>query len=918
MNSALLNGTEQAFEPGETLYQWVSRHLGEREIPVLCNDPALKPFGACRLCLVEVAQEAGQPGRLLAACHTPVMAGQHVSTRNDRIQRMRRQILELLLSQFPAGRQQPAAGENATPFQQLLQEYGVHQTPYPRAAEPGEAENSHPYIRFDPAECIHCYRCVRACDEIQGEFILAMAGRGSLSHIIQGAGETFSAAGCVSCGRCVQTCPTNALSDRYRSKTRQYDRQVRTVCTYCGVGCNLEVKVRDQRVVAISGAEDAAANRGHTCLKGRYAFEFAHSPERLRTPLMRQDGQLQPCSWDQALDTIAEKFSQIREQHGADAIAGISSARCTNEENYLMQKFMRAVVGTNNIDGCARVCHAPTAWGMQQTLGTGAATNSVDEITQADCLMIIGANPTSAHPVTGAKIKQAVLKGVPLIVIDPIRTRLAALAAVHLAVKPGGNIPLLTMFIHSLLQQELIDPDFIRERTEGFDQFAEAIRARSIPTLEQLADVSYAQVSEAARLYGSAQNAMMFHGLGVTEHYQGSRTVMLLADIAMMTGNLGRPGVGVNPLRGQNNVQGAADMGVQPHQGAGYLDVTLEQNQQRYNEHYGLPVPAQPGLKIPQMFGAARTGSLKALWIMGEDILQTDPNTCEVRTALSCLDLLVVQELFMTETCAMADIVLPASSFLEKNGTFTNSDRRIQKVNAAIEPLAGTRPDGDIICDIMGRMGYPQGEYDADSVLQEISGVVPFFAGVRRDQLGTSGKQWPVKPDGSDTPILHREKFSLAGGRGRFILPEYETSPELGRVGDSYPYILTTGRILEHYNCGSMTRRTPNLELVDHDVLLVNPADAHKEGIADGGFAEICSANGVTHIQVKLTSDIRPGILYTTFHFPEIAINHLTSNVFEQTTMTPEYKVVAVNIRPFEPGRDTPAVVTNAAACPVR
>jgi len=743
-----------------------------------------------------------------------------------------------------------------------------------------------------------------------------MRGRGNLSHIIQGADETFSAAGCVSCGRCVQTCPTNALSDRYRSKTRQYDKQVRTVCTYCGVGCNLEVKVKDDQVVAISGADNAAANHGHTCLKGRYAFEFVHNRERLRTPLIRKNGELQECSWEHAMNTIAERFSAIRKQHGADAIAGISSARCTNEENYLMQKFMRVVVGTNNIDGCARVCHAPTAWGMQQTLGTGAASNSVDEIPLADCLMIIGANPTSAHPVTGAKIKQAVLKGAPLIVIDPIRTRLAALAVVHLPVKPGGNIPLLTMFIHSLLQQELIDPDFIRQRTDGFHEFVQDIQSQQIPRLEELADVSYEQVSEAAALYGNARNAMMFHGLGVTEHYQGSSTVMLLADIAMMTGNLGRPGVGVNPLRGQNNVQGAADMGVQPHQGAGYLDVTLERNQQLYNKHYGLPVPAEPGLKIPQMFGAARAGKLKALWIMGEDILQTDPNSCEVKSALSCLDLLVVQELFMTETCSMADIVLPASSFLEKNGTFTNSDRRIQKISAAIAPLSGTRPDGEIICDIMERMGYPQDRYDADAVLDEISRIVPFFAGVRRDELGIDGKQWPVTADGSDTPILHTEKFSLAGGKGQFIFPEYETSPELGRVGDAYPYILTTGRILEHYNCGSMTRRTPNVLLVDHDVLLVNPADAKKEGIADGGYAEICSANGVTHIRVKLTDDIRPGVLYTTFHFPEIAINHLTSNVFEQTTMTPEYKVVAVNIRPFSPGEDTPAMVTNAAACP--
>ena len=392
---------------------------------------------------------------------------------------------------------------------------------------------------------------------------------------------------------------------------------------------------------------------------------------------------------------------------------------------------------------------------------------------------------------------------------------------------------------------------------------------------------------------------------------------MLLADIAMMTGNIGRPGTGVNPLRGQNNVQGAADMGVQPHQGAGYLDVASEANQALYEQHYGRPMPTTPGLKIPEMLGAARQGQVRALWIMGEDILQTDPNTCEVRSALASLELLIVQELFMTETCAMADVVLPAASFLEKSGTFTNSDRRIQKVNAAIAPLPGVRPDGEIVCDIMNRMGYPQKPYDADAVLDEISRIVPFFKGVTRERLGNHGLQWPVDEQGHDTQVLHTDRFRLAGGKGRFMFPEYETSPELRRINEEYPYILTTGRLLEHYNCGSMTRRTPNLQLVDHDQLLVNPADAEREGLSDGGHAEICSANGATHLKVKLTEDIRPGVLYTTFHFPEIAINHLTSNVFEQTTMTPEYKVVAVNIRPFVPGKDTPTVVTNAAACPV-
>lgn len=897
MSTAYLNGDPYDIRDGETLYDFASRHLGQDEIPVLCHDPVLEPFGACRMCLVEVALKQDGPARMMASCHTPVTEGQHIATRGERISRIRKGILQLLLSQYPEDRLTPVPGELPTPFQSLLAQYNVMVSPYGQHDEPGKAETDHTYIRFDPAECIHCYRCIRACDEVQGEFVLSMAGRGIKSHIVQGLKSGFAEAGCVSCGRCVQTCPTNALTDRYRSKTQAFDRQVKTVCTYCGVGCNIDVKVQDDRVTAISGHESAEANHGHTCLKGRFAFEFAHHPDRLTSPMIRRDGQLVPVSWDEAMDYIASRLCEIRDAHGPDAIAGISSARCTNEENYLMQKFMRSVIGTNNIDGCARVCHAPTAWGMQKTFGTGAATNSVEEIPLADCLMVMGANPTAAHPVTGARLKQAAMKGAKLIVIDPIRTQLAARADIHLQLKPGSNVPLLHMFCHYLITHDLLDEDFISSRTTGFAQFREQIMTQDLDNLEALTGVPRGQVDAAAKLYGSVGNAMAFHGLGVTEHYQGSRTVMLLADIAMMTGNLGRPGVGINPLRGQNNVQGAADMGVQPHQGAGYLDVDDPKIRKMYENHYGVDMPPVPGLKIPEMFGAARDGVLKALWIMGEDVLQTDPNSCEVKFSLSRLDLLIVQELFITETCSMADVVLPAASFLEKSGTFTNSDRRVQKVRAAIPPRDGARADGQIICDIMNRMGYEQGDYDPASVLAEIARIVPFFKGITWDNIDAEGLQWPVYADGKSTPILHLERFKHEDGKGRFMFHEYEPSPELARQGEDFPYILTTGRILEHYNCGSMTRRTPNKQLVDHDVLLMHPGDAAREAIEDGVRVEISSANGTTHLLVKLSTDVNPGVLFTTFHFPEIAINHLTSNIFEQVTMTPEYKVVAVSVK---------------------
>ncbi|WP_177420503.1 formate dehydrogenase subunit alpha [endosymbiont of Lamellibrachia barhami] len=894
MSQITINGIAYAFEPGETLYECVSRHLGDTEIPVLCHDPALEPFGACRICLVEVARDKGEAGRLMASCHTPAADGLHISTRGERLNRVRKGILELLLSNYPQNKLEPAADETPSLFQRLLRERGIIESRYPLEQEPGKPAQPHTYLRFDPAECIHCYRCIRACDEVQGQFVLSMVNRGIKSHIIQGLTGDFGEAGCVSCGRCVQTCPTNALSDRYRAKTLRADHTVQTVCTYCGVGCNLEVKVKQGRVSAISAIEDAEVNWGHTCLKGRYAFEYVHHPDRLTSPMIRRDAELVEVSWDEALDYIAQRLAAIRHEHGPDAIAAISSARCTNEENYLMQKFMRAVIGNNNIDGCARVCHSPTAFGMQQVYGTGAATNSIGEIPLADCLLVFGANPTEAHPVTGARLKQAAIQGADLIIVDPRRSELSKYAACHLQPRPGSNVALLNMLCRYLIELGYVDQAFVASRTEGFEEFSAKVMAQDLDQLEKTTGVSREDARHAAEIYGRSQCAMAFHGLGITEHYQGSRAIMMLASLIMMTGNIGRPGTGMNPLRGQNNVQGAVDMGVQPDFGAGYLDYKQPEIRAQFEKIYGTEIPTQVGLKIPQMFSAAREGKLKALWIMGEDILQTDPNSCEVKYSLNLLDLLIVQELFMTETCSMADVILPASSSLEKSGTFTNGERRIQKVNAAIGPLRGTRPDGEIVCNVMERMGYPQGDYDPAELLKEISQIVPFFAGVTWENLEGNGKQWPVAADGTDTKILHQQRFTLPKGRFRFF--EFQETPELLDHSAEFPYILTTSRRLEHYNCGSMTRRTPNLELVDHDVLLVNPADAAREGITDGSRVEIQSSNGVTHLNVQVSDEVKPGVLFTTFHFPEIAINHLTSGIFDQESMTPEYKVVAVRL----------------------
>lgn len=892
-NIAYIDNKPYEIKKGETILEFVRRHRGRDLIPTLCQADNLENYGSCRICSVEVALTKDGPAKVMASCHTPVAAGHYLYPSTARIKRLRKNILELVLSEYPPERVTPEPGMIPTEFQSVLATLGTPEVRYQRKITPYEKDRSRPYVWSELTECIKCYRCVRACDELQTAHVLNVAGRGDRSRIIKGFDSSFRDSVCVSCGACVQTCPTNALSDRFSAKTLKADRIVRTTCTYCGVGCNLEVKVIDEQVRGIQAPIDAEANRGHTCLKGRYAFEFYNHPDRLRHPLIKKNGVLTEVSWDEAYDYTARRFREVKEKYGPDALAGISSARCTNEENYLMQKFFRMIIGTNNIDGCARVCHAPTAKGMQWAYGTGAATNSINDLYKTDCILVIGANPSAAHPVTGARIKAVVEAGMPLIVIDPVRTELAAVAKHFLHIIPGSNVAVLNLFAYYLLEEGLTDEEFIAARTENWEEFRDYLKALDIARMERVCGVSREEVRAAAIEYGSAKAAMEFHGLGVTEHWQATKAITLVSNIAMMTGNIGREGTGVNPLRGQNNVQGAADMGVQPHQGAGYLDVDDPANISLYTAYYGIEHPSKPGMRIPEMFAAASSGELKALWIMGEDILQTDPNTCHVRSSIQGLEFLVVQELFMTETAHMADVIFPASSFLEKEGTFTNGERRIQKVQRVVEPLEGTRPDGRIVVEMMNHMGYPQPEYSADTVLKEIAGIVPFFKGVRWSELGDNGKQWPVLEDGSDTRILHKETFKR--GLGKFHAWDYELSSEMVENSDEHPYILTTGRILEHYNSGTMTRRTPNREIVTEDLLYVNPHDARVKEVESGDYARIFSARGITTMKVQVSDIVRPGVLYTTFHFPEAGINFLTSSVGDEYTLTPEYKVVAVD-----------------------
>lgn len=894
-NIAHIDGEPLEYQEGDTLLKFIDRHLGRGFVPTLCDAPQLEPYGACRVCSVEVAQAADGPRRVVASCHTPITPGAHIFTQSSKVQRLRRNILELVLSDHPPDCLTCEINGNCE-LQSVAARVGVREIRYQGGKNHLDRQKdlSHPYMTSDLAKCINCSRCVRACDEIQGQFVLSMHGRGFDARIIKTMDNTFADSTCVSCGACSQACPTSAISDVFQSKAIMATKKTRTICTYCGVGCNLEVATRGNEILSIQAPVDAEVNLAHTCLKGRYAFKFYNHPDRLRTPLIRHNGHFEEATWDEAYDHIAENLKRIKAEFGGDAVGGISSARATNEENYLMQKFIRVVFGTNNIDACARVCHSPTAWGMQKSFGTGAATNSVADLQHTNCILVIGANPTEGHPVTGAKIKQRAMKGVPLIVIDPREIEIVKYAKYHLQLRPGTNVALLDMFAYYIWEAGLVDREFIEKRCENWAEFENGLKSLDLDELERIHGVDRGLVKAAALEYARADAAMSFHGLGVTEHSHGSKSIMLIADIAMMTGNIGRRGVGVNPLRGQNNVQGTADMGCQPHQGAGYLPVNDPDIHRMYEQFYGAQLSDKIGWKIPQMYDAALAGKLRALWVMGEDLVQTDPNTEHVKKALNSLEFLVVQELFMTPTAQFANVVLPASSFFEKSGTFTNGERRVQRVNAAIPPLAGTKSDGQIIVDIMNRMGVPQPDYTADGVLAEVAKVVPFFKGATWEGLGDNGKQWPIKEGCEGTEILHVDTFKR--GLGKFHFFRFQESKEIERNHAKFPLILTTGRLLEHYNCGTMTRRTGNARIVSRDELAINPADAEKKGIETGDLVRVHSARGEIRLAAKVSDEVKPGILYTTFHFPEVLVNTVTSSECDEDTMCPEYKVVAVDV----------------------
>ncbi|MEQ1793775.1 MAG: formate dehydrogenase subunit alpha [Nitrospira sp.] len=888
-----IDGRPVTARDGDTVFTAAKR--AGLTIPGLCSSDHLAPFGSCRLCVCEVDGQKGTP----ASCTTPVQAGMTVRAQTEPLARLRRNVTELLLSE------QPTDGTLPTALQALAQSVGLDHVRYRQPAVRAHVrDSSNPFFIFDNAICISCARCVRACDETQGTFALTMVGRGFGARPMAGAafyGEAstgFATSNCVSCGACVKECPTGALVERRVCESGHPTSTVRTICAYCGVGCTFDAGLRDGKVVTMVPADDGPSNQGHACMKGRFGWTYVYAEDRLKQPMLRTGNTWQAISWDAALDRVADEFARIKTAFGPDALAAISSSRGTNEENYLFGKFIRCVMGTNHIDNCARVCHSATVTGMMETLGASAATNSIQDLDQAKLIMVVGANPTESHPVIGASIKQAHRRGIPLIVIDPRKTELARLATLHLPLKPGTNVALLNGLGHVMAKEGWLDRRFIDSRTDGIDDWLKAVEPCTPEWTEQITGVSGDLIREAARRYATSGASLCVHGLGVTEHRWGSHGVMALVDLALATGNLGKPGTGINPLRGQNNVQGASDVGCLPTFFTGYQALNDPALGALHQTVTGRPLPTKRGMKTPDMWDAALDGRLKGLWIIGYDVAQTDPNLTKVHESLRRLDFLVVQDLFMSETAKMAHLVLPGAAFLEKDGTFTNLERRIQRIRKAVDPPQGVLPDWQVVCEVSTRMGYPMSYRHPSEIMDEIARLTPMFAGVSYDRLESpDGLQWPVPAAGHEgTALMHRDRFPK--GKAHFVGVDYLPPGE--SPTEEYPFTLVTGRILQHYNCGAQTRRTDILDVVDVDALEMHPEDAARLRIAGGALVRLISPRGSTILPVVFSERVQPGQLFTSFHFPASDVNSLLSSSSDDQSRCPEYKVSVVRVEPAD------------------
>jgi formate dehydrogenase major subunit len=875
--------------PGEGTVLHALRRAGV-QIPALCHDDRLEPSGSCRTCLVQVE---GAP-RPATACTTPLADGMEIATGTEELVQARRGVLEMLVRRYPAQAIRRFPGK---PFHEEIRRAGLLDRAAGPRADSGGRDDSHPYIAVDMTRCIHCYRCVRICGEVQGQWVWHVRGRG-VETTIAPDGPTLRESTCVSCGACVDTCPTGALEDKTVAAIGGPLRRTRTTCPYCGVGCEIDVGTRRGSIVSVAPVLAAPVNRGHLCVKGRYAFGFVSAADRVTEPMLRDGAEWRRVSWREARAFVADRLLALIRRHGPDSVGLLGSARATNEENYLAQKLARAVLGTNNVDCCARVCHAPSAAALKGAFGAGLATNSFDDIEAARAILVCGANATEDHPIVGARIKQAALGGTRLVVIDPRRIELAKYADCHLAPKPGTNVPLLNAMAHVIVADGLCDTAFVERRVTGFPDFAAFVAAWSPERASAICGVDAADIRRAARLYASGPPAMSVHGLGLTEHVQGTDGVTALINLALLTGNIGRPGAGVNPLRGQNNVQGAAHMGCDPGLLPG--SVSLDRGRQAYEALAGVPLPASPGLHLLEMIDAALAGRLKALWVIGYDVLLTNPQAAETARALRALELVIVQDMFLTETArACGTVFLPACSSFEKDGTFMNAERRIQRVRAALRPAGASKPDWQILSEIARAMGGRGFAFAGpEDVWNEVRALCDGARGMTYERLEGSGLQWPC-PDQAHpgTPILHRDAFAR-GPHAPLQPVEYRATSEVTDPG--YPLTLMTGRSLYQFNAGTMTGRTPNQRLRPSDVLEMSPADAERLGLREGQMVRITSRYGSAALPLSITTTLNPGQLFATFQSPGILLNALTGPHRDGRVGTPEYKVTAVRVEAAE------------------
>lgn len=872
-------------------------------IPKLCATDMVKSFGSCRLCLVEIEGRKGTP----ASCTTPVAEGMKIRTETERLSKLRRGVMELYISDHPLDCL-TCSDNGDCELQDMAGVVGLRDVRYGYDGEnhfDAVKDQSNPYFEFDPSKCIVCSRCVRACDEVQGTLALTIEGRGFESKVAVGGADFFDSE-CVSCGACVQACPTATLQEKSVVEQGVPNRTVLTTCAYCGVGCSFKAELKGDQVVRMTPHKDGKANHGHSCVKGRFAWGYATHKDRITKPMIREKitDPWREVSWDEAIGFAASRLKTTQEKHGRKSIGAISSSRCTIEEVWAVVKMTRTAFGNNNIDTCARVCHSPTGYGLKQTFGTSAGTQDFDSVDEADVILIIGANPTDAHPVFASQMKRRLREGAKLIIADPRAIDLVRTphieAAHHLPLLPGTNVALINALAHVAVTENLIDEAFIKERCDlpSFREWMDFVRGGE-NSPEQVADISGVPADEiraAARLYATGGNAAIYYGLGVTEHSQGSTMVMGMANLAMATGNIGRRGVGVNPLRGQNNVQGSCDMGSFPHEFSGYRPVTDDETRKVFENAWGRPQDAEPGYRIPNMFDEACGGGFKGLYVQGEDIAQSDPNTQHVEAALGALDVLIVQDLFLNETARFAHVFLPGTSFLEKDGCFINAERRINRVRPAMRSATG-KEEWRVTQDLANALGYAEMNYEsASDIMDEIAALTPTFAGVSHKMLDESGSvQWPCNdaaPEG--TPIMHVDEF--VRGKGQFVATEYVPTTE--KTNRKFPLILTTGRILTQYNVGAQTRRTDNVDWHDEDVLEIHPSDAEARGVLNGHWVSIRSRKGETTLRALISDRMAPSVVYTTFHHPETGANVVTTENSDWATSCPEYKVTAVEIAP--------------------